>query len=108
MLCNTAALAVNGPLLEEILGYRNFVLFVCLASVASSLVSLKLHGQPSIGSSGVVYAIDGFLLVQPDIELEAFDLIFQVLFSLAKEDDMIDHAAHAGGFFFGYIVQQWY
>jgi membrane associated rhomboid family serine protease len=107
LLCNIFALLNGGPVLESILGFKLTFLFFCLASVASSLISLKVHGQPSIGSSAVIYAIDGFL-----IQVFAFDwksyVIDQILFYLATQDERIDHSAHLGGFFFGYIMRDLY
>jgi hypothetical protein len=69
----------------------------------SGLILLKVHGHPSIGASGVIYAIDGFLvrLVDFDWRLVCVDY---VLFHLATIEDGIDHVAHAGGFLFGYLI----
>jgi len=102
LLCNISALAANGPFFESFVGFRVALLFFCLASTVSSLISLKVHGHPSIGASGVIYAIDGFLvrLVDFDWRFYVFDY---VLFYLATSDDGIDHVSHAGGFLFGYL-----
>ena len=95
LLCNISALAANGPLFESFVGFRVALLFFCLASTVSGLISLKVHGHPSIGASGVIYAIDGFLvrLVDFDWRLVCVDY---VLFHLATIEDGI---AHAGGFY---------
>jgi membrane associated rhomboid family serine protease len=75
-----------------------------LASAVIGIISLKVHGHPSIGSSAVIYAIDGFL-----IRLVDFDWRFYVfdyaLFYLATTNDGIDHVGHAGGFLFGYLIR---
>ena len=51
-------------------------------------------------ASGVIYAIDGFL-VRFDWRLVCVDY---VLFHLATIEDGIDHVAHTGGFLFGYLI----
>ena len=88
LLCNISALAANGPLFESFVGFRVALLFFCLASTVSGLISLKVHGHPSIGASGVIYAIDGFLvrLVDFDWRLVCVDY---VLFHLATIDEKV-------------------
>ena len=65
---------------------------------------LKVHGHPSIGASGVIYAIDGFLVRLVDLDWR-FYVVDYVLFYLATTDDGIDHVGHAGGFLFGYLIR---
>lgn len=103
LLCNISALCLNGLWLESIMGFKNTVYFFCLASVASNLFSLKMHSLLSIGSSGVVYAIDGFLIRNIKFEWSVY-VMEQILFYLATCDEAIDHAAHVGGFLFGYFM----
>ncbi len=96
------ALSVSGRLLELVFYPLDSdivtFLFFSLASVAFSLVSLKIDEHPSIGSSWVIYAINGFLIrFQPPI----WYFLLQVLFYLATRDEGIDHAA--GGFLFGHL-----
>ena len=110
LLCNISALAINGPWLESIVGFRVALLFFCLASAVSGAVSLKAHGHPSIGSSGVLFAIDGVLtrLVDNfDWRVYVFEYaVGYALFCLAtKTFYKMDHVAHAGGFLFGYLVR---
>ena len=104
LLCNISALAANGPLFESFVGFRVALLFFCLASTVSGLISLKVHGHPSIGASGVIYAIDGFLVRLVDFDWR-FYVVDYVLFYLATTDDGIDHVGHAGGFLFGYLIR---
>lgn len=85
---------------------RVALLFFCLASAASSLVSLNVHGRPSIGFSGVSYAIQGFLIRFRyfDWMTLGIDYAFnQVFYYLATRLE-VDHVAHAGGFLFGYLT----
>jgi membrane associated rhomboid family serine protease len=103
LLCNISALCLNGPWLESMLGFKTTVLFFCLSSVASCIFSLKVHTLPSIGSSGVIHAIDGFLIRNIKFEWSVY-LMEQILFYLATCDEEIDHAAHIGGFLFGYFM----
>ena len=57
LLCNMSALAANG----SFVGFRVALLFFWLAFTVSGLtISLKVHGHPSIGASGVIYAFDYF------------------------------------------------
>jgi membrane associated rhomboid family serine protease len=104
LLCNISALAANGPLFESFVGFSVALLFFCLASAVSGLISLKVHGHPSIGSSGVIYAIDGFLIRLVDSDWR-FYVVDYALFYLATTDDGIDHVGHAGGFLFGYLIR---
>jgi membrane associated rhomboid family serine protease len=85
------------------MGFKNTVYFFCLASVASNLFSLKMHSLGSIGSSGVIYAVDGFLIRNIKFEWSVY-VMEQILFYLATCDEEIDQAAHVGGFLFGYFM----
>jgi membrane associated rhomboid family serine protease len=104
LLCNISALAANGPLFESFVGFRVALLFFYLASTVSGLISLKVHGHSSIGASGVIYAIDGFLVRLVDFDWRFYDVDY-VLYYLATTDDGIDHVGHAGGFLFGYLIR---
>lgn len=103
LLCNVFALAVGGPHLESILGFKYSVVFFCLSSVLSCIASERFHGLPSIGSSGIIYAIEGFFIRGVDLESLPYYILEQVLFYFATEGN-VDHAAHIGGFLFGYMA----
>ena len=82
------------------------VLFLSSASVVSSLTSLQCSGQPSIGASGVVYAMEGYLMKTYGIEADWIPYVLeQALFAIANNDAGIDHWAHIGGFVFGFIYK---
>lgn len=71
--------------------------------MVSSLTSLQFSGQPSIGASGVVYAMDGYLLKtygEPDWIPYVLE---HALFAIANNDAGIDNWARIGGFLFGFI-----
>ncbi|KAI9141357.1 hypothetical protein BKA69DRAFT_1075182 [Paraphysoderma sedebokerense] len=102
LLCNIAALALKGPLLECLLGFSKTVMFFCLASAASSLVSLKVNGRPYIGSSGVVFAIEGFISRMLSVEFIGY-IVSKFLYYLATKGAELDYVANVGGFVFGYI-----
>ena len=103
LLCNISSLLIGGPLFESIVGLKVTIVFFCAASVASNLASLKVHGHPSMGSSGVIYAMDGFLIRYNIFEWKHY-VIGQVLFYWATNNQRIDHVAHVGGFVFGYLL----
>jgi membrane associated rhomboid family serine protease len=104
LLCNISALASNGPLFESFVGFRVALLFYCMASAVSGLISLNVHGRPSIGSSGVIFAIVGFLIPMVDFDWH-FYIVDNVLYYLAITDNGVNHASHAGGFLFGYFIR---
>ncbi|KAH6595964.1 hypothetical protein BASA61_003614 [Batrachochytrium salamandrivorans] len=58
---------------------------------------------PSIGSSGIIYAIEGFFIRNIDLETLPYYILEQVWFYFATEGN-VDHAAHIGGFLFGYMA----
>lgn len=104
LLCNLFVFYLDGSWFESILGYRNMLIFVCLSSIASSFFSLKIHGNPSIGFSGVLYAINGFVIRFIDWKLKGEFIVDGIIFFFATNHKNIDHAGHIGGFLFGYFV----
>ena len=85
------------------MGFRVALLFFGLASAVSGLISLNVQGDPSIGSSGVIFAIDGFCIRLVDFDWFYY-VVQYVFFDWTATDYRIDHAGHAGGFLFGYII----
>jgi membrane associated rhomboid family serine protease len=104
LLCNMFALAVGGPSLEYYLGFKYTIAFVCLAGIASSIASECVHGHPSMGFSGVIYAIEGFFIRSIDFDNLPTYMLEQALFYCATQGNNVDHAAHIRGFLFGYIA----
>ncbi|KAI8910114.1 hypothetical protein EDD86DRAFT_134259 [Gorgonomyces haynaldii] len=100
LLCNLASLALFGPDLEAHIGFYWTCVFVCLTAVGSSIGSLILHGGPSLGFSGVLFAINGFFCPE-DSNGWLFMLIDVGLFLIATSDT--DHAGHAFGFLSGLL-----
>ena len=57
LLRNLTAILVTMPIIERLMKQKEAVLFLSLASIFSSLISLQVSGEPSIGASGMVYAM---------------------------------------------------
>jgi membrane associated rhomboid family serine protease len=104
LLCNVAGCAAMGPVIENYLGLGGTLMFWCLASIASSIVSWHFHGHPSIGSSGAVFAMHGYLLRQDADQMDWIYLCVDYFFHVKATTDVhVDHHAHAGGLAFGYF-----
>jgi membrane associated rhomboid family serine protease len=102
LLCNMISLSINSPQIERKLGFLGSLFFFTLSSIASSLVSIYVNGGPSIGSSGVLYAMDGYLLRWDGEDINSY-AVDQIVFHLATGDSNLDHYAHVGGFVFGLL-----
>ncbi|KAJ3367889.1 hypothetical protein HDU91_001024 [Kappamyces sp. JEL0680] len=110
LACNMVSLAIVGPVVEKMLGSTTTVLFFIVSSVVSGLVSIQYSGYKSIGSSGSIYAFDGFLISYYVRHLNNKDFLKEyvfdeILFYLATQDCRLDYFAHFGGFAFGYLSE---
>ncbi|KAJ3317293.1 hypothetical protein HDV06_001715 [Boothiomyces sp. JEL0866] len=106
LLRNVTAILVTMPILELLMDQYEAVCFLFLASVVSNLISLQFNGEPCIGASGVVYAMEGYLMNTYGIEVDWFPyLLEQTLFAIANNDAGIDNWAPIGGFAFGFIYK---
>jgi rhomboid-like protein len=107
LLCNIVGIVITLPIVEDMMGLRKSILFICLSSVFSSFTSIQISGRRSIGASGIVYALEGYLMKKQywygyEVDWAPY-LIEQVLFAVANYNDSIDHWSHIGGFIFGLI-----
>jgi membrane associated rhomboid family serine protease len=106
LLRNLTAILVTMPIIERLMKQKEAVLFLSLASIFSSLISIQLSGEPSIGASGMVYGMDGYLMKIYGMDAEWIPYVLeQALFAIANNDAGIDHWAHFGGFVFGFIYK---
>lgn len=100
---NLTAILVTMPIIEQMMNLKEIILFLTLASIFSSLTSLQFYGGPSIGASGMVYAMDGYLMKIYGLDAEFIPYALeQALFAFANSEAKIDHLAHFGGFIFGF------
>ena len=74
-----------------------------------------MSGEPSIGASGMVYAIEGYLMMIYRLDAERIPYVLeQAFFALANNDAGIDHWAQLGGFCYLqrlvllYLSQEWF
>jgi len=64
LLFNMYALAIFGPILEQLLGHLRFVALYVLGALVSSLVVYLLSPEsPTIGASGAIFALFGAAIV---------------------------------------------
>ncbi|KAI3639519.1 hypothetical protein MIR68_002213 [Amoeboaphelidium protococcarum] len=100
LICNVISLVLLGPDFDMLFNIEGYVLFVILSSVFSSWVSVKTHGKPSMGFSGVICAMEGFLLLAHREDVRHIFTNY-IIYCIARWDDQIDHVAHCAGFAFG-------
>jgi membrane associated rhomboid family serine protease len=103
LILNVVCLLDVGPILEKILGWKSMLEFYFLASFVSSLVSALCSRHPSIGSSGALYAMIGYVVRFYRADIVRF-LFEQALFLLATDNSNVDHFSHFGGFVFGFLL----
>ena len=102
LILNLIYLMIAGPEIERILGLYHTIIFFVISSTFCSLVSIYFNGAPSIGASGSLFAMTGFLMRYYGNDANWIRFVWDsVLFYLALQDERIDHFAHVGGFIFG-------
>ncbi|KAI3649181.1 hypothetical protein MP228_007035 [Amoeboaphelidium protococcarum] len=100
LICNVISLVLLGPDFDKLFKVEGYVLFVVLSGIFSSWVSVKTHGKPSMGFSGVLCAMEGFLLMAHREDVRHIFTNY-IIYCIARWDDQIDHVAHCAGFAFG-------
>ena len=111
---NGMAFKAVGEILERFYGGAVMVLTFFLSVLGGSIASvLLMPGKPSVGASGGILGLVGFLLVVGVRHRESLpadfakSIIRSVLFMAALgvlARDYIDNAAHAGGFLVGCLI----
>jgi rhomboid protease GluP len=114
LFMNMIGLFYGGMLAERILGGKRFLLMYLVAGIAGSVCSYYFHDEMlSVGSSGAVFGIFGFLLGHyflpgADKELRKAVLVQLVIYVglnlLHGMKDGIDNWAHAGGLVAGFFI----
>lgn len=114
ILFNGMAFKSVGQILERFYGGRVLLLTFFLSVLGGSIASVTLMpGKPSVGASGGILGLVGFLLVvglrhRGSLPADfAKSIIRSVLFMVALgflARDYIDNAAHAGGFVTGCLI----
>ncbi len=114
LFMNMIGLFYGGMLAERILGGKRFLLMYLVAGIAGSVCSYFFHDEMlSVGASGAVFGIFGFLLGHyflpgSDKELRKAVLMQLVIYVglnlLHGMKDGIDNWAHAGGLVAGFFI----
>jgi membrane associated rhomboid family serine protease len=92
---------------EIFFGFSNLILFFIFSSIFSSVFSLIIHGHPSVGLSGVIYAFIGVFFGESSI-FEIFKFLSKDILSTYLIYSNIDYSAHVAGFIFGYYLEKQY
>jgi membrane associated rhomboid family serine protease len=110
---NMYALWILGPLVEGIWGTRSFAVFYILAALAGSTASFLTNPIPAVGASGAIFGLIGVVFAgtrahHPVLDVRARSIVRQlgtlIVLNLAIgfiAADVIDNAAHIGGFIAG-------
>lgn len=114
LFMNMIGLFYGGVLAERILGGKRFLLMYLVAGIAGSVSSYYFHDEMlSVGASGAVFGIFGFLighyfLPGADKELRKSVILQLVIYVglnlLHGMKDGIDNWAHAGGLVAGFFI----
>lgn len=111
---NMFALGLFGSILERVIGSKKFLLTFFISGIIAGIGSIIFYTS-SIGASGAIYGILGALAVlRPRMTVYvsfvplpmAIAVIFWAagdLLGLFSPSDLIGHAAHLSGLFFGLI-----
>ena len=110
---NMYALYILGPLVEGIWGTRSFAVFYVLTALAASTASFALNPASAVGASGAIFGLIGVVFAgtrahHPVLDVRARGIVRQlgtlIVLNLAIgfiAADVIDNAAHIGGFIAG-------
>ncbi|MCI0345796.1 MAG: rhomboid family intramembrane serine protease [Chloroflexi bacterium] len=110
---NMYALWILGPLVEGIWGTRSFAVFYVLAALAGSTASFLTNPIPAVGASGAIFGLIGVVFAgtrahHPVLDVRARSIVRQlgtlIVLNLVIgfiAADVIDNAAHIGGFVAG-------
>jgi membrane associated rhomboid family serine protease len=116
LFLNMYALWVVGPIVEQIWGRSNFVLFYVLTAITASTASFLMSPGPAVGASGAIFGLVGVLLAgsrahDPVLDRRAraivpqlgMFVIINLIFGFVSEAGgvRIDNAAHVGGLIAG-------
>ena len=116
LFVNMYALWVVGPIVEQIWGRSNFVLFYVLTAITASTASFLMSPGPAVGASGAIFGLVGVLLAgsrahDPVLDRRARGIVPQLgmfviinlIFGFVSEAGgvRIDNAAHVGGLIAG-------
>jgi len=116
LFLNMYALWVVGPIVEQIWGRSNFVLFYVLTAITASTASFLMSPGPAVGASGAIFGLVGVLLAgsrahDPVLDRRARGIVPQLgmfviinlIFGFVSEAGgvRIDNAAHVGGLIAG-------
>jgi rhomboid protease GluP len=110
---NMYALWILGPLVEGIWGTKLFAAFYVITAIAASTASFVTNPIPAVGASGAIFGLIGVVFAgtrahHPILDVRARGIVRQlgtlIVLNLAigfLARDIIDNAAHIGGFIAG-------
>lgn len=122
---NMLALIIFGPMVEERLGRRKFILLYILAGLGSAFLHLAITGIsniPMLGASGAIFGIlaaygwlypKNWVVVFPGIPMPAIIAVFafigiELFFGVTGLESGIANWGHLGGLFTGIIFMLWW
>jgi rhomboid protease GluP len=129
---NMFALFIFGPLVERILGHRNYLIFYLSAGVFGNMVSYLFLKEATAGASGAIFGVIGLFVIllwtirkQVDLKLRVIILViiistlyFDIYQSIAsqinlnnlilngeiQQESQTNIAAHIGGFISSFLI----
>jgi len=106
---NMVVLAVLGPPLEQLLGWRRFVPLYLLSAVGGSVAVFALQGagQSALGASGAIYGLFGaYYLIARRLRLDTSSIVGTIAINLVLSVVIpgISLVGHVGGLLTGALV----
>lgn len=118
LVSNLVGLLLGGVFLEPVIGKWKFSILYLFSGVFASLISLYWNQNiVSVGASGAIFGLYGFLFIGSLIRIfpDRLDKIFLILSSIVIGFNLlhifregIDHAGHIGGLIAGGLIAIFY